>query len=93
MKTFENQNARKKIRVEAQNGILVEIPIAELLRTMAETWAEELALKHEDGHPARVCFGIPSKDDATGCFEMIYLTISNEHPHERDERVQKGGTK
>lgn len=93
--TFDNQNARKKIRLEMDNGVLLEVPIALVMRALAETWREELGTLPGDGSPPRVCFGVPpigvsahNPMNPTNVEpEMLYLTLSFENPRARDKRL------
>ena len=76
---FENQNARSKIRLELDNGVLVEVPLVVVVRAMQEQFMHHGPTADEPPKQ-RVHWGFADffSDDPRSLVHLIVSTKSDE---------------
>lgn len=73
--TFHNQNARAKVRLELDNGILLEVPVAVIMRALHEQWAPSMM------RTGRHCMAIPAQPgNLDEEHDRLFLTLSTTPP-------------
>jgi hypothetical protein len=82
--TFENQNARAKIRLELSEGVVVEVPLVVVVRAIQERYAAArdggITLGGEDAPTSKkdlVHWGFPDffSDDPAAMVHLIVTTL------------------
>lgn len=72
IQTFANQNARAKVRLELDNGVLMEVPISVIMRALQAQWANKME------KTGRHCFGVPLNSVSEP--EMLFLILTTTPP-------------